>query len=280
LYSTEILTEPEEKQAAFAQPANGRIALPPVFDRSGAVAGPSWRAFAGEWHSALRHRCRFRSRPVSGIDMLPRGDGHPVIVVPGFLRSDGRTRALREVLSRLGYAVVGWGAGINCGPTATALAALDRLLDGSTARFGRRASLVGDSLGGVLARGIAARYPERVRQVITICSPFRLPTASPLAPIYSALSRWHSPDAADWRLWLGAPPPVPTTAIYTKRDGVVAWATCIDEPSADPPRENVEIDALHAAMLGHPQAVRVIAERLARPDPLTAIVPGRAASGR
>jgi hypothetical protein len=279
LYSSEISAAPGYDEAALGAAQAGRVAVvPPVFDRSGMVVGPSWREFAGECHTWWRRRRR--AAAVFDIDagLLPQGDGHPVIVVPGFLRSDGQTRAVRDLLRRLGYAVAGWGAGINCGPTAAALAAFDRLLGDSTARCGRRASLVGDSLGGVLARGIAARYPAQVRQVITLCSPFRLPTASPMAPIYSALSRWHSPDAADWRLWLGTPPPVPTTAIYTRRDGVVAWQTCIDEPCPEPRRENIEIDAAHAAMLSHPEAIRVIALRLARPEPAAPIAPGRTAA--
>ena len=280
MYSGNVLVEDGDRQAAFAPaPLPGRrVPCPPVFDRSGAVVGPSWRDFAGEWHALWRRRCRFwRDFDIAG---LPTGDGHPVIVVPGFLRSDLQTRAFRDLLRRLGYAVAGWGAGVNRGPTPVALASLERLLRESTARFGGRASLIGDSLGGVLVRGFAARYPERVRRVITLCSPFRLPTASPLAPVYRALSRWHSPDAADWRIWLGAPPPVPTTAIYTRRDGVVAWATCIDAPDAGSEHENIEIDGTHAAMLGHPEAIRIIARRLARPEAGGATVPDKAAPAR
>jgi pimeloyl-ACP methyl ester carboxylesterase len=154
------------------------------------------------------------------------------------------------------------GRGVNLGPTAAAVAAVDRLLQDSTEASGRKASLVGVSLGGVLARALATAHPDRVRRVVTVCSPFRLPTVSPLEPVYRALAPIHSGE----HLLIGQltePPPVPTTAIYSPRDGVVAWRSCLDEPG--PNRENIAIDGAHTTMLANPRALRIIAERLARP---------------
>ena len=131
----------------------------------------------------------------------------------------------------------------------------------STEATGAKASFVGVSLGGVLARALANAHPERVRRVITVCSPFRLPTASPLAPVYRALAPLHSGQHLLIDR-LSEPPPMPTTAIYSRSDGVVAWRSCIDEPA--PNRENIAIDGAHTTMLGNPRALRVIAERLAR----------------
>ena len=230
-----------------------------IFDRSGALDAPSWRDLLGETRAMLR-ACRLR--PGIGTGPLPAGDGHPVIVLPPFLCSDRMTRGFRAWLAGLGYAVAGWGGGINFGPTDRTVGAVERLLRDSTEAAGCRASLVGYSLGGVLARALASAHPDRVRRVITVCSPFRLPTASPLERVYRALSPLHSGQ----RLLiahLDAPPPMPTTAIYTTRDGVVAWRSCVDAPSLD--RENIAIDCPHTTMLAHPQALRVIAERLARP---------------
>lgn len=228
-----------------------------IFDRTGALAGPSWRDLMGEGRAALRAHLR---RPAHAVGPVPRGDGHPVIVLPAFLCSDTMTRGFRDWLAGLGYAVEGWGSGVNLGPAA-AVTAVDRLLRHSTERSGRQASLVGYSLGGVLARALANAHPGRVRRVITVCSPFRLPTASPLEPLYRALTPLHSGRHL-LAAHLTAAPPVPTTAIYTRRDGVVAWRSCVDDPGEN--RENVAVDGAHTTMLGNPGALRVTAERLAR----------------
>jgi hypothetical protein len=234
------------------------VSQPEIFDRSGTLSGPSWRDLVGEGRAVLRERLRpFRAN----VGAVPRGDGHPVIVLPAFFCSDGMTRGFRQWLSALGYSAEGWGSGVNLGPTAAAVTAVERLLLESTEATGAKASFVGVSLGGVLARALANAHPERVRRVITVCSPFRLPTASPLAPVYRALAPLHSGQHLLIDR-LSEPPPMPTTAIYSRSDGVVAWRSCIDEPA--PNRENIAIDGAHTTMLGNPRALRVIAERLAR----------------
>ncbi len=194
---------------------------------------------------------------------MPLGDGHPVIVLPAFLctRPYEPGRGLRRWLKALGYAVEGWGAGVNIGPTASAVATVDAILRRST-ESGRKASLVGVSLGGVLARALANAHPGRVRRVITVCSPFRLPTASPLEPFYRALTPLHSGEQVMLER-LVAPPPVPTVAIYSPKDGVVAWKSCVDVPG--PGRENIAIEGAHTTMLANPETLRIIAERLALP---------------
>jgi pimeloyl-ACP methyl ester carboxylesterase len=235
------------------------VSQPEIFDRSGALSGPSWRDLMGEGRAVLRARLRpFRAN----VGAVPRGDGHAVIVLPAFFCSDGMTRGFRQWLTKLGYSVEGWGSGVNLGPTAAAVTAVERLLRHSTEATGRPASLVGVSLGGVLARALANAHPDRVRRVITVCSPFRLPTASPLEPIYRALAPLHSGQHLLIDR-LSAPPPMPTTAIYSPSDGVVAWRSCLDEPG--PSRENIAIDGAHTTMLANPRALRIIAERLARP---------------
>lgn len=244
--------------------ARQRAAGPPIFAPAGALDGPSWRDLVGEGLAVLR-AMRLTPRRVH-LGPVPLGDGHPVIVLPAFLCSDHMSRGFRAWLAALGYAVEGWGAGVNVGPTAAAVAAVDAILRRSAAASGRKASLVGVSLGGVLARALANAHPDRVRRVITVCSPFRLPTATPLEPFYRALAPLHSGE----RLMLErltTPPPVPTTAIYSPRDGVVAWRSCVDLPG--PNRENVAIEGSHhTTMLSNPMTLRVIAERLALPEPI------------
>ena len=232
----------------------------PLFDRSGAVSTPSWGRFTAEYLALFRDFRQFRAENRKGV--FAGGDGHPVIVLPGFLCCDPMTSHFRRLLEGLGYPAAGWGAGINLGPTAASLSVVEALLQQITDRYGERASLVGQSLGGVFARSLASHHPTRIRRVITVCSPFRLPTATRLEPIYQLLSPLHRGQDAVLR-GLAPPPPVPTTAIYTVTDGVVAWTSCVDEPG--PGRENVAIAGAHTTMLENPEAVRVITDRLARP---------------
>jgi hypothetical protein len=243
------------------QPTTRRSPSPAIFGRAEALGGPSLRDLVSEGLAVLRE---MRRSPRSiHLGPVPLGDGHPVIVLPAFLCSDTMGRGFREWLSALGYAVKGWGAGVNLGPTAGTVRAVDAILRRCTEASGHKASLVGVSLGGVLARALAATHPERVRRVITVCSPFRLPTASPLEPFYRALGPLHSGQNLMLEQ-LTAPPPVPTTAIYSKKDGVVAWRSCVDDPG--PNRENIAIEgAHHSTMLANAKTLRVIAERLALP---------------
>jgi pimeloyl-ACP methyl ester carboxylesterase len=105
---------------------------------------------------------------------LPRGDGHPVLVLPGLLADDRSTRALRVTLNRLGYDTHGWGLGRNIGPTAACVKGIRDLLGHLTDKHGKQATVIGWSLGGIFARDLARREPDAVRQVITLGSPFRL----------------------------------------------------------------------------------------------------------
>jgi pimeloyl-ACP methyl ester carboxylesterase len=194
----------------------------------------------------------------------PRGDGHPVLVVPSFLRGDGHTAPLRRFLAGCGYAVYGWGLGTNIGPTAAALDGIERLLNEIQAKHGRKVSLIGHSLGGVIARELAKQKPAQVRQLILLASPIRLPTASPLEPVYKLLSRWHRIDAAASIEQLNAPPAVPVTSIYTRSDGIVAWESCVE--FAGPQRENIAVRGTHGTMVRNTRAWRIIADRLAQPE--------------
>ncbi len=194
----------------------------------------------------------------------PRGDGHPVLVVPSFLRGDGHTAPLRRFLAGCGYAVYGWGLGTNFGPTSLALNGIERLLSDIRARHGRKVSLIGHSLGGVIARELAKQKPEHVRQLILLASPIRLPTASPLEPVYKLLAHWHRIDATASMAELNAPPDVPVTAIYTRSDGIVAWESCIEVAGAA--RESIPIRSPHGTMIRNAGAWRIIAERLAQKE--------------
>jgi pimeloyl-ACP methyl ester carboxylesterase len=197
------------------------------------------------------------------VKAAPRGDGHPVIVVPSFLRGDGNTAPLRRFLAGCGYAVEGWGLGTNLGPTASALDGLEALLATAHRRQGRTVTLIGHSLGGVIARELAKQHPDQVRQLVVLASPIQLPTASPLEPVYKLLTRWHRIDPTTAVVAaFNAPPAVPATALYTKSDGVVAWQSCREVEGEC--RESIEIRCPHGTMVRNPAAWKIVADRLAQ----------------
>ena len=199
------------------------------------------------------------------LQLAPRGDAHPVLVLPGLMASDVSTRVLRVWLRRLGYPVVGWELGRNRGPTAEVLDALPRLLDRLAAEHGTAVSIVGQSLGGIFARTMARRAPRQVRQVISLGSPFAGGALddSLAARVYRRNLPQHSTRRRQARSSLDAPLPVPSTAVYSRWDGVVDWRACRQQPG--PRSENVAVHASHLGMGHDPAVLWVIADRLAQP---------------
>lgn len=212
---------------------------------------------------AFRELARWRSQ-LGMLDRLPRGDGHAVVVIPGYGAGDAATKPLREVLRRLGYAVHGWGRGRNLGTSPAVRERLRAQIEQLHAQHGP-VSLIGWSVGGVFARELARHAPQRVRRVFTLGSPFnRTPYANNLLPIMRVLN-FGRPVRFDLEGFnrRRAPPPVPCTAIHTKDDGIIAWPCSVEDPAAN--TENVEIQGSHFGMMANPQVWRVLAERLARP---------------
>ena len=234
----------------------------PLFDRSGAVRRPPL-------HLLVRNLADFflpadRSGATRALAAAPRGDGHPVLVLPAFLKGDRSTAYLREWLRALGYTPYEWRLGTNIGPTEAALRGSERRLVELRRRHGRKVSLIGHSLGGVIARETAKQTPASVRQVITLCSPFQPPIASNVELPFRLLARWHSPTVPGLWAGLATPPPVPSTAIYTRDDGIVSWQSCLEVPGAE--RDNVEVAGCHTTMASNTAALVVIADRLAQPE--------------
>ena len=106
------------------------------------------------------------------LSLSPKCDGHPLLVLPGLVASDVSTRPLRTFLKTRGYAVCGWRLGRNLGLRDGVQDAMVDLVHELNNTHGRTVSLVGWSLGGLYARQLAKMMPERVRQVITLGSPF------------------------------------------------------------------------------------------------------------
>ncbi len=230
----------------------------------GRIAPPPKQRLLREVRALLTPRPRLARLPA--LQAAPRGDGHPVFVLPGFLTNDGRTRYLRTFLGRLGYVVYGWGMGVNWGPTDRVLASIERRLHEIHRRHGRPVTLVGHSLGGVLARDLAKKFPAEVRQVVMMGSPAKLPTATSLDVFFRLLARFHR-TALGWDLAeVNRPPPdsIPVSALYTRDDGIVAWQSCLELPG--PRRENIEVRGNHSTLPSNPEVLLILADRLAQPE--------------
>ena len=128
-------------------------------------------------------------------------------------------------------------------------------------RYKRKVSLIGWSLGGVFAREIARRAPDLVRQVITLGSPFaNEPKASNAWRLYELLSERRVDDWPD-KDTMKLPPPVPSTAIYSRTDGIVSWLGCREQDAAQ--TQNIEVEGSHCGLGHNPAALYAIADRLA-----------------
>src|SRR5229473_4361701 len=158
----------------------------------------------------------------------PKGDGHPVLTLPGFLASDLSMAPMRRYLRELGYATYAWKMGRNIGGVSRLRAALrDRLAEINSAT-GRKVSVVGWSLGGVYARDLALQAPELVRSVVTLGSPFANDVrATNATRLYEALSGEGVNDNPEIREAIAGDLPVPATSIYSRTDGIVNWRTCL-----------------------------------------------------
>jgi hypothetical protein len=212
----------------------------------------------------LRAAFEFAGFHLMDRSTLPAGDGHPVVFFPG-LATDGRALApLRNCCRDLGYTVHDWQLGFNTGPHGDFDDYLRDLIEHvhQLSLFSaRRVSLVGWSMGGIYAREIAKALPKAVRQVVTL--------GTPLAPQgnENLIQRWQSflqdratPVTDTLLARLRINPPVPTTAIYSKSDGVVAWETCLVNPASQ--AENIEVESSHLGLTWNPQALQIVADRL------------------
>lgn len=199
----------------------------------------------------------------------PRGDGHPVLVLPGFTTTDASTVVLRRYLKQLGYDAHAWELGRNLGPRAIGHEGekLVARLEAVHALTGQKVSLIGWSLGGIMARLVARRAPETVRQVITLGSPFAgSPKASNVWRLYEKMTGQKvDDDHTRGQLAESAtPPPVPSTAIYSREDGIVAWQNC-REPKG-PATDNIEVHGSHCGLGVNPSVLYAVADRLAQAE--------------
>ncbi|WJG10212.1 hypothetical protein [Aliiglaciecola sp. LCG003] len=202
----------------------------------------------------------------------PKGDKHPVMVIPGFLASDFSTKPLRSFLKLKGYKSYGWGLGRNLGTHIVggehivSDALLNKVIE-LCVRHEQQISIVGWSLGGILAREIAKAIPDCVRQVISLGSPFNGPRGS--APVASKMFELingdlskQQPDAINRII---PPPAVPSTAIFSRSDGIAHWQACINsEEHSHSLSENIEVKGSHLGLGHNAQVLWIVADRLAQ----------------
>jgi pimeloyl-ACP methyl ester carboxylesterase len=192
---------------------------------------------------------------------LPRGDGHTVLVLPAWLRGDPYTRVARVFLNGLGYNAQGWGLGVNVGPTR-------RLLDGSVRQLVALSdqhgpvSIVGFSMGGLFARRLAQKMPDRVRQIITVCSPIIEPERNFWLPMHAMIRLWPDIDLHSVAAEIARRVPVPTTILFTRDDGLVNFLSCRDDAAGT--ENNLEIAGPHVLIARNADVMRIVADRLAQ----------------
>lgn len=202
-----------------------------------------------------------RTRP----DAVPPGDGRPVMLLPGLFNGDRSNFALRQYLRSLGYGARGWGLGRNLGMKTIGQEG-QRLFTRVRAlheEHGEPVTLIGVSLGGMMARFAAQRMPGVVREVITISSPF---AGDPRATNVWRAFEWLTGDKIDSETVrdrgaeIAAPLPVPSTAIWSASDGLVNGMIC--HAPDDPQCRNIEVRSSHLGVQINPDVLRIVAEVL------------------
>lgn len=223
---------------------------------------PSWLLMALEARASIEWASLLFAWP--WLKRAPSGDGHPVLVLPGLVAGDASTWPMRRFLEQLGYAAQPWDLGLNFGPRGATVPKLIDKIQGLHREHGQRVSLIGWSLGGAMARALAAELPDAVRTVITLGSPIQpYPKATNAWRLFEAVSGWSADDPELHEL-AGRSPPMPNTSILSKADGIVSWKVSLAPDQAH--SENIEIPASHFGMGANPIALWAIADRLAQPE--------------
>ncbi len=207
---------------------------------------------------AMRARASFAPAVPTGV----QGDGRPVLVLPGFLANDVATARLRRSLNAAGFCSHGWGLGRNLGVKADILHRIDARID--ALKINAPVTIVGWSLGGILAREYAKFAPHRVAKVVTLGSPF---SGGLRANNAWRLYQWvagHSVDAPPIEAQPHVKPPVPTIALWSRQDGVVAPGSACGGPQEADFR--VELGCTHMAFVADPAAIRTICQVILSTD--------------
>ncbi|HKY07426.1 MAG TPA: alpha/beta hydrolase [Candidatus Binatia bacterium] len=192
----------------------------------------------------------------------PRGNGQPVLILPGYGSGDVSTALLKGYLRLLGYRARGWGLGRNNGDPVALLPRILKRAAGLARRYDCKVHLIGWSFGGYLARELARERADLIGHVVTLGTPV---VGGPKYTVFAKLFQNRGIDveaiaaAIEIRNRLSMCTPV--IAIYSRRDGVVAWRACIDNNGANV--EHVEVYTTHFGLGFSPEVYKIIAQRLA-----------------
>jgi len=230
------------------------------------VAAPSTLLTAFEIRAVAERGAMTAALPL--LKRLPPGDGHPVLVLPGFAAGDQSTAPLRRLLRDLNYRSFAWRLGRNLGPTPDTVVGIRNRFRQIVDEHGGPVSLVGWSLGGIYARELARNFPSSVRQVITLGSPIHMVAGdrSATSQAWESVRHRHDPEVIDRRAVRESDRPplgVPATSIYTRTDGIVHWSTCIIR--SGPMAENIQVYGSHCGLGFNTAALFAVADRLAQP---------------
>ncbi|HTK85156.1 MAG TPA: alpha/beta hydrolase [Patescibacteria group bacterium] len=200
---------------------------------------------------------------------VPDGDGSPVLVLPGILNNDVMTAPLRGFIEELGYKTYAWDGGLNIGFSKNTAKHLADRLDKIYRDTGKKVALVGHSLGGIYARELARQFPHKVSKVITMGSAFgadkELQAITPALRLVFRAASFNNPHITDQAIIKRSliPPPVPTTSIFSRTDGLVDWHACLNPKARR--AENIEVQGGHVGVFMNPGALLALADRLAAP---------------
>ncbi len=193
----------------------------------------------------------------------PRGDGRPVMLLPGYMAGEMSMQPLAAFLRILGYRVYQWGIGQNRGDVYRAMNDVGERVEALCEEKGEKLTLVGWSLGGVISREIAREFPDSVREIITLGSPIiggpKYTTVGSLYALQFGVDLDAFEEEVHDRNLEGLP--LPATSIYSRSDGIVDWRACID-PYNDHTR-HIEVESTHFGLGVNPKVWRTVAETLA-----------------
>jgi pimeloyl-ACP methyl ester carboxylesterase len=258
---------------ATLAPPKGSIVVPgedrriaQLLNGSGRAPNPFWTWSEG--CAMIEFAAFYATRPL--LAQLPRGDGHAVMALPGFLATNSSTVPMRSLLTQLGYDAQGWDSGRNVRVNEELIDKLEAQLDRLYSDSGRPVSLIGWSLGGVLARELAKLNPEKVRLVVSLGSPITDDRShTNAARLFKFFNGSEPEKIRDGQFkGLDVAPPVPTTSILTKTDGIVHWHGSVQDPakSRGHASENIVVYASHCGLGVNPSVMIALADRLAQPE--------------
>jgi hypothetical protein len=215
----------------------------------------------------MRAVFEYASMHLMNTTSFPPGDGHPVVIFPGLVADHSSIAPLKDFCRKLGYTAYDWGQGVNTGPQGD----LDRWIDELaihvrelTSGHRQRMSLIGWSLGGIYAREVAKKLQGRVRQVITLGTPFGgTAERNDLEWIYGTSGARKPGSIEEMRARLSVAPDVPTTSIYSRSDGVVDWQACLHD-GKQARTEDIEVDSSHFGLGWNPEVLSIVANRLGK----------------